>query len=341
MSKIQPRGRFLVQEDEDTRQHKSLFHNRCTSHGKVCSLIIDLGSHINIISEEMVIKLGLSTKFHPYPYSIEVEDDDVLEVTRQCLVSFSIGKIYKDHIWCDVVKMDACHLLVERPWVFDRFAKYDEYFNTYSFTKDEHKIILVPLNPEEIAKSLKLNDDFVLTELQIIGPMNREKPLNVGPIKEEEHEVDLQVEDLPLKFDDDALKHPICVYHENDWFPLMEILEVACHPCVGEGVVGSPECRLTMTEVFETRYHLEAGDGAIVFQPCDCYGGNDGINLTGGKAPPPLRFSGSSGSADSMVSVDHALNRCYRGWQKPGMDKFLCLGAGRWYYTLGTRVICL
>nr|XP_016478279.1 PREDICTED: uncharacterized protein LOC107799654 [Nicotiana tabacum] len=28
----------------------------------------------------MVIEHGLSTKFHPYPYSIEVEDDDVLEI---------------------------------------------------------------------------------------------------------------------------------------------------------------------------------------------------------------------------------------------------------------------
>nr|XP_009783078.1 PREDICTED: uncharacterized protein LOC104231725 [Nicotiana sylvestris] len=158
----------------------------------------------------MVTKLGLSTKFHPYPYSIEVEDDDVLEVIRQCLVSFSIGKIYKDQIWCDVVNMDACQLLLGRPWVFDRCAKYDKYLNTYSFTKDERKIILVTLNPEEIPKNMKLNDDSFLTKLQIIGSINKKKPLNIGPIKEEEHEGDLQVEDLAPKFDDDPLEHPIC-----------------------------------------------------------------------------------------------------------------------------------
>ncbi|XP_075079866.1 uncharacterized protein LOC142165146 [Nicotiana tabacum] len=105
--------------------------------------------------------------------------------------------------------MNACHLLLERPWVFDRCGKYDEYLNTYSFTKDGHKIILVPLNSEEIAKNLKLNDDSFLTKLQITGPINRENPLNVGPIKKE-YEVDLQVEDLPPKFDDDSLEHPIC-----------------------------------------------------------------------------------------------------------------------------------
>ncbi|XP_075086249.1 uncharacterized protein LOC142168965 [Nicotiana tabacum] len=193
------------------RQHKSLFHTRCTSYGKVCSLIIDCGSHINIVSEKMVSKLDLSTKLHLYPYSIEVgDDDDGLEVTRQCLVSFSIGKIYKDQIWCDVVKMDVCHLLLGRPWVYDKCAKYDEDLNTYSSTKDERKIILVPLNLEEIAKNLKLNDDSFLTKLQIIDPINREKSLNVVPINEEEHELHLQVEDLLPKFDDDPLEHPIC-----------------------------------------------------------------------------------------------------------------------------------
>ncbi|XP_018633763.1 uncharacterized protein [Nicotiana tomentosiformis] len=162
----------------------------------------------------MVKKLGLSTKHHPYPYNIEVEDDDGLEVTRQCLVSFSIGKIYKDKIWCDVVNTDDCHLLLRRPWVYDKCAKYDENLNTYSFTEDGCKIILVLLNSKEIAKNLKLNDDYFLTKLQIICPINGEKSFNVGITmedqKEEEHALDPQVEDLPPKFDDDPLEHPIC-----------------------------------------------------------------------------------------------------------------------------------
>nr|XP_016508713.1 PREDICTED: uncharacterized protein LOC107826260 [Nicotiana tabacum] len=105
--------------------------------------------------------------------------------------------------------MEACHLLLGRPWVYDRCAKYDEDLNTYSFTEDGRKIILVPLNPQEFAKNLKFNDDSFLTKLQIIGPINREKSLNFSPIKKEEHELDLQVEDLPPKFDDDPLEHPI------------------------------------------------------------------------------------------------------------------------------------
>ena len=34
------------------------------------------------------------------------------------LVSFTIGKHYKDEIWCDVVSMDTCHMLLRRPWQY-------------------------------------------------------------------------------------------------------------------------------------------------------------------------------------------------------------------------------
>jgi len=36
--------------------------------------------------------------------------------------------------------MDACHLLLGRPWLFDRKVISNGYLNTYSFTKDGKKI---------------------------------------------------------------------------------------------------------------------------------------------------------------------------------------------------------
>ena len=45
--------------------------------------------------------------------------------------------------------MDACHLLLGRPWQYDRRAQYDGYTNTYSFTKDGVKVKLAPLPPKE------------------------------------------------------------------------------------------------------------------------------------------------------------------------------------------------
>ena len=43
-----------------------------------------------------------------------------IKVSKRCLVSFSIGKSYKDEVWCNVFPMKECHLLLGRPWLYDR-----------------------------------------------------------------------------------------------------------------------------------------------------------------------------------------------------------------------------
>nr|GFD08275.1 putative nucleotidyltransferase, ribonuclease H [Tanacetum cinerariifolium] len=42
--------------------------------------------------------------------------------------------------------MDACHVLLGRPWQFDRKTKHDGFKNTYTFEKDGTTIILGPSN---------------------------------------------------------------------------------------------------------------------------------------------------------------------------------------------------
>ena len=74
-----------------------------------------------------------------------------MSVDKHCLVSFSIGKNYQDEIWCDVVPMDACHLLLGRPWQFDRNANHDGIKNTYTFWKDGVKVILGPSKNESVS----------------------------------------------------------------------------------------------------------------------------------------------------------------------------------------------
>jgi hypothetical protein len=46
----------------------------------------------------------------------------VVKVNRHVLVTFSVRK-YKDEVLCDVVHMHATHLLLGRPWQFDRKVK--------------------------------------------------------------------------------------------------------------------------------------------------------------------------------------------------------------------------
>ena len=79
-------------------------------------MIVDSGSCTNVVSEEMVKNLGLKTKKHPKPYNIHwLQDGGDMKIIHHCLVSFSIGKTYCDELWCDVMNMNACHLLLGRP----------------------------------------------------------------------------------------------------------------------------------------------------------------------------------------------------------------------------------
>ena len=130
-----------AQEDEWLRNN--IFHTRCTSHGKICDVIIDNDSCEHVVVAMMVEKLTLPTKSHPHPYKLAwLKKGNDVKVTKRCLIDFSIGKKYQDQVWCDVIPMDACHLLLGRPWQYDRNAILDCLKNTYSFEKDGVKIIL-------------------------------------------------------------------------------------------------------------------------------------------------------------------------------------------------------
>lgn len=57
------------------------------------------------------------------------------------LVVFSIGKTYADEVICDVVDMDACHIILGRPWQYDVDAIPRGKDNVYMFRKENKKII--------------------------------------------------------------------------------------------------------------------------------------------------------------------------------------------------------
>ena len=60
----------------------------------------------------MVQKLGLEIVPHPNPYQVcGLCKGVVIDVSKKCLVSFSISKTYKDEEWCDEC-MKECHLLL-------------------------------------------------------------------------------------------------------------------------------------------------------------------------------------------------------------------------------------
>lgn len=73
-------------------------------------------------------------------------------MVHRALVSLSIEAHYKDKIYCDVVPMDVSHILLGRPWQYDRDVSHSGRSNVYSFFFENRRIVLLPnqvLPPEQ------------------------------------------------------------------------------------------------------------------------------------------------------------------------------------------------
>eukprot|EP00253_Pinus_taeda_P014990 PITA_14990 len=63
----------LLEAEKETKkpaQRKSILRTTCKPKGKCCKVIIDSGSTDNLVSTEMVDKLGLVKTIHPTPYRV-------------------------------------------------------------------------------------------------------------------------------------------------------------------------------------------------------------------------------------------------------------------------------
>ena len=97
-----------------------MFHTKGVVKEHSVRVIIDGGSCNNLASMEMVEKLSLTTRRHPHPYYIQwFNNSGKVKATRTVRVHFSIST-YADYVDCDVVPMQACSLLLGRPWQFDK-----------------------------------------------------------------------------------------------------------------------------------------------------------------------------------------------------------------------------
>ena len=150
-------GRALVlrhslhaQTMSNKEQRENIFYTRKIEKNK-CNLIIDGGSCTNAIPEKLVNRLQLNTTRHPKPYKLKwLDDNNEVQVRRQALVRFSI-RGYKD----EVVPMDACEILLERLWQFDRKTIHDGEANVSKVRVDGKPKTLLPLPPSKVAEKME------------------------------------------------------------------------------------------------------------------------------------------------------------------------------------------
>ncbi|KAK9144917.1 hypothetical protein Sjap_004820 [Stephania japonica] len=203
---------MLTPKLEDGSQRHKLFRTRCTINGQVFELIIDSGSCENIIGRSTVEALKLKMEKHPSPYSIGwIKATEKVQVTERCRVPFSIGS-YKDEVYCDVVDMDACHLLFGRPWQFDVNAQHAGRDNVYKLEKEGVTFNLLPLKASNRSKTAKVEErsflimtqtehemDEAVKESQVVHALVLRQIL-VGNEKESVSEIPGQVQPLLEEF---------------------------------------------------------------------------------------------------------------------------------------------
>jgi hypothetical protein len=241
-------------EDEDEQRH-NLFHSRCTIGGKVCQLVIDSGSCENVVAEEVVEKLALETEKHPNPYRLEwLKKGNEVIVTKRCLVSFSIGNRYQDKMLCDVVAMDACHLLLDRPWQYDRGAHHDGRKNTYSFIIGKVKITLLPSlgNSPKPTKGAG-HSQSLLTQREFITEMLASKVVYVLVSKDncKGEEVPVEAKGLMEEFAD------VFLVELPDELPPLRDIQHQIDLVPGSNLPNRPHYRMSPKEHEELRRQVE------------------------------------------------------------------------------------
>ena len=68
---------------------------------------------------------------------------------------FKIGDYHEEVLW-DVMLMNVCHMLLGRPWQFDRKAMHDGQTHTSTMTKDgvQHNLKPLSKNDEKVCRNI-------------------------------------------------------------------------------------------------------------------------------------------------------------------------------------------
>ena len=157
-------------EEETKIQRNNLFHMFLVVQDRCVLTIIDTGSYNNLVSSDLVSKLGLTTRAFPHPYHVQwFNSSGKANVTRSARIHFSVGS-YQDYADFDVVPMQTYLLLLGRPWEYDKDVAHHGRTNTYTFMHKGKNITLLPLSPIDI-----------MNHFIALAKNAKDKPANIEP----------------------------------------------------------------------------------------------------------------------------------------------------------------
>lgn len=82
-----------------------------------------------------------------------IRSGDSVLVNKSCKAPLSIVIRHKDVDLCDIVEMDATHLLFGRHWQFNVDPIHKGRTNQYNIKVDDTKMARMPLSPKDTNKS--------------------------------------------------------------------------------------------------------------------------------------------------------------------------------------------
>uniref|UniRef100_A0A2N9ENF7 Retrotransposon gag domain-containing protein n=1 Tax=Fagus sylvatica TaxID=28930 RepID=A0A2N9ENF7_FAGSY len=164
-----------------------------------------------VTGESLVARRALNTH-------IKVDD---AEQQRENIFHTRCHVNNKDEVLCDVVPMHAGHILLGRPWQYDRRVTHDGFKNMYSFVKEGKTIKLAPLTPSQVYEDqLKLKSEEMPNELPPIRGIEHQIDFVPGAAipnrpayrsnLEETKELQRQVEDLMSQGVREGEHEPMC-----------------------------------------------------------------------------------------------------------------------------------
>ncbi|XP_074306808.1 uncharacterized protein LOC141642043 [Silene latifolia] len=176
-------------------QREQILHAHCKVHGKTCNLIIDSGSCTNAVATELVDSFKLETRNHHKPYMLHwLNENSGIKVKKQALLSFVMGP-YEDEVWCDVLPMSACHILLGRPWQFDREVVHQGRDNIYIVRKGKNRFHLKPLSPNKVRKK---NENLFMNVKEFVKALEQGEQAYVLMVRDVEEGIGVHDETVQM-----------------------------------------------------------------------------------------------------------------------------------------------